>query len=434
MQPEHMQAIATILLSLLLLLQDFISQRSRSCQTGDVRLPVLRRRAPTALLSQPAQFPLILAWVSAEINHLLMELAAERPSTFYVKPRSEDWWNHYVRATRGDDARFKEVFRLPLSLLQNLCTLLHDQLQQGPIPAPLATISSRLISVEKHVAVGVLRLASGTRLFEISEHFGLGKSTISKIVNEFLDALLKHRKTFLSFPTNAAVLQRIKRGFEMHRGLPNCCGAIDVTHIVMDKPHNESAIAWYDKNKNYSMCLQAIVDMNMRFLDVYAGWPGSTNDARVFRNSSFYHCVERGIYLAGQPFVNGNFHMPEYIVADCNYGLRTWVMVPYETPRTEEQKLFNFKLSSTQTVVERAFERLKQRWQYLNGKISNPDLKYVSKALVACCILHNLLLREEDGVEDEDNEVGEDALVLSPNPRPRNPMELRNQLAVYLRG
>ena len=34
--------------------------------------------------------------------------------------------------------------------------------------------------------------------------------------------------------------------------------------------------------------MQAVVDFRGLFMDVYIGWPGKVNDARVFSNSSLY--------------------------------------------------------------------------------------------------------------------------------------------------
>ncbi|MCO5552594.1 hypothetical protein L7F22_006108 [Adiantum nelumboides] len=141
-------------------------------------------------------------------------------SDFYVKPRSLDWWNHYVAAVRGDDRRFKEKFRLLMPLFQHLSHLFWEKLQQGAIPTSLARVNGRILPVEKQIAVALLRLASGARLIDISEHFGV---------------------------------------------------ALDVTHVNMEKPKCESSVDWFDRNKNYSMSVQCIVDMDLRFMDVFAG-------------------------------------------------------------------------------------------------------------------------------------------------------------------
>lgn len=404
----------------------------------DLLEPIL---PPPYPLFECQMFPIFLMLLHLEMKQCFLRILSQRGvrdtiSPYYVEPRSLHWWNHYVQVTSVNDARFRDLFRLPIALFQNLCDLLNDQLRQGDIPLPLASIRGRLISVEKQVALSVLRLASGTRTIELSEHFGLGKSTVVKIINRFFDALLVHLETFISFPQNADALAIVKATFEARQGLPNCCGAMDVTHIVMDKPAFESAVDWYDRNSNYSMSLQAVVDAKMRFLDVFAGWPGSANDARVLRNSSFFRCVLRGTYLASPPMRTQEYTFRDYVVADGAYRLQPWLMVPYGAPRTRMETNFNFKLSSTRIIVEQAFGKLKMNWQYLNKKILKPQPKNVAKAIVVACILHNMLLSV---THDEDDPMQLDQPPCLP--QQRDPQELattreskraRDELAEYL--
>lgn len=97
---------------------------------------------------------LLITFMHGSIGDIFLKAASQYGSVgsitgFYVKPRSLDWWNHYVLASRGDDIRFRELFRLPIALFEQLSDLLRVQLEQGPIPPSLATVSGRLISLEK---------------------------------------------------------------------------------------------------------------------------------------------------------------------------------------------------------------------------------------------------------------------------------------------
>eukprot|EP01018_Ginkgo_biloba_P007935 Gb_41447 [translate_table: standard] len=176
------------------------------------------------------------------------------------------------------------------------------------------SIRSRVLSVEKQVFIAILRLATGMTMLTISELFGCGKSTMIKVVKKIVLSLKKSWQ----FDTS---LHQIKEGFRLKEGFPNCCGAIDATHIQMDLPYNESSIDWYDREHNYSMLVQAIVDSTMRFLDICTGWPGSLNDTRLLRNSSFYRLCEGGEILNGHLVSIGTIDMREYIVGDGGYPL-----------------------------------------------------------------------------------------------------------------
>ncbi|KAH9295251.1 hypothetical protein KI387_038839 [Taxus chinensis] len=193
-------------------------------------------------------------------------------------------------------------------------------------------------------------------------------------------------------------LGQVKEGFRKKRGFPNCCGAIDVTHIPIRLPPNECSSDWYDRDHNYSMALQVIVDSNMHFMDVFTGWPGSVNDSRLLRNSAFYRMCEGGERLNGLSVPIGLLNMREYIIGDGGYPLLPWLITPFSGSVTTTQREFNFKLSSTCIVVECAFGRLKQLWWILESRMWHPNLEMLPKTILVCCILHNMVLTF---VEDE---------------------------------
>ncbi|MCO5568636.1 hypothetical protein L7F22_022335 [Adiantum nelumboides] len=105
---------------------------------------------------------------------------------------------------------------------------------------------------------------------------------------QFIAAMMKQRSKFIRWPRTATDMQQVKDGFEAKQGFPNCCGALDVTHINMELPCEEAHVAWYDRNHNYSMTLQAVVDSEMRFLNVMSRVPSVCNDIRILRNSQLH--------------------------------------------------------------------------------------------------------------------------------------------------
>ncbi|MCO5574417.1 hypothetical protein L7F22_028202 [Adiantum nelumboides] len=125
-------------------------------------------------------------------------------------------------------------------------------------------------------------------------------------------------------------MQEIKEGFRAMRGLPNCCGAIDCTHILRNLPKNEANEAWFDRNGDYSMIVQGVVDHRMRFMDLNIGWPGSCNDKRVLRNSGFYRLCQGQERLAGPAIEHLGLSIYEYIVGDGGYVLLPLMIIPFQ--------------------------------------------------------------------------------------------------------
>lgn len=95
------------------------------------------------------------------------------------------------------------------------------------------------------------------------------------------------------------------------------------------------------------------------FIDVFAGWPGSSHDARVFRRST----IGQTILDYPEYLLPPNCH----ILGDGAYPLAKGVMVPYKDNGhlTLAQKNFNRILSSSRVVVEQAFGKLIGRFRKL---------------------------------------------------------------------
>ena len=73
------------------------------------------------------------------------------------------------------------------------------------------------------------------------------------------------------------------------------------------------------------------------------------------------HCSQ-----AGRNVLWGK-EVPIVVVADPAYPLLPWLMkaFPDNGCLTQQQKTFNFRLSSARVVVEHAYGRLKGRWRCL---------------------------------------------------------------------
>ena len=73
----------------------------------------------------------------------------------------------------------KKNFRMPQEILEKLCTKLRTYIQENKgFRDP--------ISVEKQVAAALCYLADESKMRKVANYFGIGKSTISKIIRRVL--------------------------------------------------------------------------------------------------------------------------------------------------------------------------------------------------------------------------------------------------------
>ena len=148
--------------------------------------------------------------------------------------------------------------------------------------------------------------------------------------------------------------------------------------------------------------MQAVVDHDGYFTDVYVGWPGRVHDARVLSNSDIYRRGERGdLFSSDHTHAIGGAHIPVVLVGDAAYPLRPWLMKPYinSGSLTYEQQCFNASLSRARVIVEHSFGRLKGRWRCLRNKV-NVDVTDVPELVGACCTLHNICQAHGEDFED----------------------------------
>lgn len=173
--------------------------------------------------------------------------------------------------------------------------------------------------------------------------------------------------------------EEIARGFQSRWNFPNCLGAIDGKHILIQAPPHCGTEFINYKGHN-SIVLMAIADYNYCFTYIDVGCNGIVSDGGVFQNCSIDTALEKGILPEGH-----------CLVADDAFHLKVYLTKPYNSlPLTKEEKIFNYRLSRARRIVENAFGILVSRFRIFEKKILC-NLSTVDKIVKACCALHNWL-------------------------------------------
>ena len=100
-------------------------------------------------------------------------------------------------------------------------------------------------------------------------------------------------------------------------------------------------------------------------------------------------------------FDNQRIDETYHIIGDSAYPMSNYLMAPYKArgvKLTEAQKKFNTHLASKRSVIERAFGLLGLRFPRVTSLPFRSNKKRI-KCIVACCVLHNWCLMEEDDDE-----------------------------------
>lgn len=277
-----------------------------------------------------------------------------------------------------------ENFRISHETFNYLCQ------QLRPVIEKLNTRLRCSLSVEKRVGVTLWYLATPMEFRSIEHLFGIARCTACVIVHDTCKAIVEVlMKLYIVFPEGERISDTVD-GFLKTWGIPQCCGAVDGSHIPISAPvmnHTD----YYNRKGFYSVVVQAVVDYRYRFMNVYTGWPGSVHDARVFAHSTLYNLGTSNKLSPNTTKVIEGTEVPLYIVGDSAYPLLTWLMKPFphNSYLSQEQRQYNYRISRARIVVENCFGRLKARWHRLLKRL-DADVDHIPNIITASCVLHNI--------------------------------------------
>ena len=249
-------------------------------------------------------------------------------------------------------------------------------------------------SAEKVTLLSLWMLANMETFRQVSDRFDTGTAQAYRWFAFFVKMFSGKLGEYIVWPPRSRFASVLSKFDDLReRSFPDAFGAVDGCHIAIKCPTVDSA-SYYNRKGFHSLLLQGICDAEQRFMDVYVGWPGSTHDARVWKNSPIYDRLKSSAHQLLPS--NGN------ILGDSAYPCDTFLMCPYRDNGhlTTRQKNFNAVLSATRVVIEQAFGLLKGRFRRLKF-LDMLDLKLASKVVATACVLHNLCINNNDETEPD---------------------------------
>ena len=307
-------------------------------------------------------------------------------------PRNTGWWQ--MVSSSYDDKRFKQTFRVSRKTFDFiLCKIRHKLERQ--------TVCEEPISAEFRLAICLYRLGRGDYLYSIAEMAGLGRSTVTTIVNEVTEAIVKCLWTeciSVHMPKTENEFKEKILDMEELWQFPFSWAAVDGCHIpIKCPPGGANARKEYHNFKNfYSIILMALVDARYRFIWGSCGFPGNSHDSIILQSTSLWSAISNGQLLPDFTHEEQRLSVPPLILGDSAFPLETFLMKPYTNAvLTKEQRYFNYRLSRARMIVEGAYGQLKGRWRFLLRK-SESNFQETKLAVLSCMILHNICLDQGD--------------------------------------
>ena len=162
----------------------------------------------------------------------------------------------------------------------------------------------------------------------------------------------------------ALIFLGVSEEYEKIWNFPNCIGAIDRKHIVMQAPANAGS-SFFNYKGSHSIVLLAVCDAHYHFILVDIGEAGRHSDGGTLSHSSFGQAPD-GQQLSlpeGRPLPGTTQPcLPYVIVADEAFPLKMNMLRPYPGKNLSEScAVFNYRLSRARRVIENSFGILAAR-------------------------------------------------------------------------
>ena len=266
-------------------------------------------------------------------------------------------------------------------LLHPVAPYIQKKLCRSRVPIPP---SERLVITLRYLATGDSQQSQAF-------NFSVGRSTTCNIIHSTCLGIWEAlAATYLKDPTSAADWKAIATEMLAEWNFPNCLGALDGKHTMIECPPGGGSQFYNYKGFN-SIVLLAMCDAKYCFTLVDVGSYGKDNDATIFNGSFIGKGFASGEFDITHPENIAGHELPFVIVADEISTLKNYLMKPYPgNSLTQSRRIFNYRLSRCRRAIENAFGILAARWKIFRRPIKSVP-SHVDNIVKAWLCLHNYL-------------------------------------------
>ncbi|BES91466.1 Hypothetical protein NTJ_04273 [Nesidiocoris tenuis] len=256
-------------------------------------------------------------------------------------------------------------------------------------------------------------LATGESQESLRLQFRVGQSTVSGILKETIDAINAVLDGQIRVPATEEKWHEKARRFDEMWNFPHAIGAIDGKHVAIEAPIGSGSM-FYNYKGFSSIVLFAAVDADLRFTFVDIGTNGRDSDAGIWQRSLLKKAIDDGSLKIPPSQIYKGSMLPFVFLSDEGLPLGSAILIPFSKAlcrNRQDRRIFNYRLSRARRVVENAFGLLVARFLLLRSPIRiDPDV--ASKAVLACCNIHNLLRSQTIDSSTYIDHSGEDGAII----------------------
>jgi DDE superfamily endonuclease len=356
----------------------------------------------------------------ASLDEVLAREIREERKRHRKLPRKKErsTWVRFAASIPSD--HFRRMFRMKLPAFTLLCKTVEQAVGEEVFRSEAylrETMDDYELALEDKTVPPIcgevkiatcLRMMAGGSYLDLVPLFGLSKSHLYQVFDDFLDWIL------MTFEFPLVKWLREDQWQELEKRADNFAersegvfygpfAANDGLAVRVRCPTEEDVSDpgnYWCRKGFYALNVQGMCDLSKRFIWAYPTSKGSTHDSAAFSAARLYDLLieksneflKRGIFIAG----------------DSAYSLTPFMITPYDSTEMKEDvdgamDSFNYHLSKCRIFIECAFGELIMRWGIFWRTLLF-SLKKCAKVIQVGMLLHNFIIdcREADDKDDEE--------------------------------
>ncbi|CAH9138447.1 unnamed protein product [Cuscuta epithymum] len=308
----------------------------------------------------------------------------------------DDYWN----PNPTYNARiFRRRYRMQPALFDRI---MKDVMAFDPYFVSTVDATNKVsLSPNKKLTSAIFMLANGCSADSLDQLCRLSETTTLLCMKKFCGAVISVYGSWYLRTPNLGDLHRLLEKASK-RGFPGMIGSIDCMHWEWKNCPTSWAGQYTGYKRKPTIVLEAVASYDTHMWHAFFGTAGSNNDLNTLASSPVFDAVVNGSAPQVQFRVDGKLYNQCYYLADGIYPSWGTFVKTISHPDTPKKKLFASMQEAFRKDVERAFGILQARWAIVRGPARLHDIRTLGDIMLACIILHNMIVEDEYEENDEE--------------------------------
>ena len=249
-----------------------------------------------------------------------------------------------------------------------------DQKKSGPV---------RGLRLEDEFLLLCMRLRLGLLQEHLADVFKVSGSTVSRILNTWVNFAYDTSKNLVPWPTTEQILYNLPRAF---MDFSNTQIVLDCTEIFIEKPSSHVAQwqSWSEYKHNNTVKLLIGVTPNGTVNFISRMWGGRASDRHITMHSGLIPRLDPGMVVMADKGFTIQDLLPE------NVNLNMPPMIPSARQMTEDEVFKTQHIASARIVVEMKMEQAKN-YRCIQGIVPLSEIHLIEQMAYICFAWTNLL-------------------------------------------